>query len=207
MPGHVVNATASAPAICRCSLFNVLFSGIGLTGAGRGVICPVAMLYATEHHLVECMANITIIGPGAIGGTVAAWLAQDSRPESPDFKTEIWKKLCFNSAGALSSILLKGAVISRHEAVAQTMWGIVRECLAVALAEGARLDESVVENVVSGYGAAPADSVNSMHADRIAGRPMEIDARNGVIVRLGQKHGIPTPLNALCVGLLEAAQA
>jgi len=35
---------------------------------------------------------------------------------------------------------------------------------------------------------------------------MEIDARNGVIVRLGGKHGIPTPLNALCVGLLEAAQ-
>src|SRR6266702_7446337 len=29
--------------------------------------------------LWECMANITIIGPGAIGGTVAAWLAQDSR--------------------------------------------------------------------------------------------------------------------------------
>jgi len=126
--------------------------------------------------------------------------------DSPDFKTEIWKKLCHNSAGALSAILLKGAVISRHEAVAQVMRGIVRECLAVGLAEGARLDESVVENVVSGYRAAPADSVNSMHADRIAGRPMEIDARNGVIVRLGGKHGIPTPLNALCVGLLEAAQ-
>jgi 2-dehydropantoate 2-reductase len=46
-----------------------------------------------------------------------------------------------------------------------------------------------------------------MYADRIAGRSMEIDARNGVIVRLGRKHGIPTPLNILLVGLLEAAQA
>jgi 2-dehydropantoate 2-reductase len=125
---------------------------------------------------------------------------------SPDFKTEVWKKLCFNSAGALSAILLKGAVISRHEAVAQIMRGIVRECLAVGLAEGARLDDSVVENVVSGYQAAPPDSVNSMHADRIAGRPMEIEARNGVIVRLGRKYGIPTPLNALFVDLLEAVQ-
>jgi 2-dehydropantoate 2-reductase len=126
--------------------------------------------------------------------------------ETPDFKTEVWKKLCFNSAGALSAVLLKGAAISRHEGVAQIMRGVVRECLAVGLAEGARLDESVVENVVRGYQAAPADSVNSMHADRIAGRSMEIEARNGILVRLGRKHGIPTPINALIVSLLEAAQ-
>jgi 2-dehydropantoate 2-reductase len=68
------------------------------------------------------------------------------------------------------------------------------------------MDDSVVESVLSGYRAAPPDSVNSMHADRIAGRPMEIEARNGVIVRVGRKHGIPTPLNALFVELLEAAQ-
>ena len=126
--------------------------------------------------------------------------------ETPDFKTEVWRKLCFNSAGALSAVLLKGAAISRHEGAAQIMRGVVRECLAVGLAEGARLDESVVESVVRGYQAAPADSVNSMHADRIAGRPMEIDARNGIIVRLGRTHGIPTPLNSLIVSLLEAAQ-
>jgi 2-dehydropantoate 2-reductase len=35
---------------------------------------------------------------------------------------------------------------------------------------------------------------------------MEIDARNGVIVRLGNKHGIPAPLNQMIVWLLEAAQ-
>ena len=32
---------------------------------------------------------------------------------------------------------------------------------------------------------------------------MEIDARNGVIVRLGRKHGIPTPYNQMAVALLE----
>jgi len=50
------------------------------------------------------------------------------------------------------------------------------------------------------------DGENSMLADRRAGRPMEIDARNDVIVRLGRKHGIATPMNALLVALLEAAQ-
>jgi 2-dehydropantoate 2-reductase len=43
-----------------------------------------------------------------------------------------------------------------------------------------------------------------MLADRRAGRPMEIDARNGVIVRYGREHGIPTPMNALMVAMLEA---
>jgi 2-dehydropantoate 2-reductase len=36
---------------------------------------------------------------------------------------------------------------------------------------------------------------------------MEIDARNGVIVRMGKKHGIPTPANAMTVALLRAMTA
>jgi 2-dehydropantoate 2-reductase len=66
------------------------------------------------------------------------------------------------------------------------------------------LDIDVAEAVLGNYRAAPADSINSLHADRMAGRPMEIDARNGVIVRLGKKHGIPTPCNEMAVALLGA---
>jgi 2-dehydropantoate 2-reductase len=33
---------------------------------------------------------------------------------------------------------------------------------------------------------------------------MEVDVRNGVIVRLGRKHGISTPANCMAVALLEA---
>jgi 2-dehydropantoate 2-reductase len=126
--------------------------------------------------------------------------------DTPDFRTEVWKKLCYNSAGALSAVLLKGPAIARHEGVVQIMYGIVQECIAVGRAEGARLADSVADDVISGYQAAPADSVNSMHADRIAGRLMEVDARNGVIVRLGRKHRIATPLNGMIVDLLQAAQ-
>ncbi|MNY76046.1 2-dehydropantoate 2-reductase [compost metagenome] len=48
-------------------------------------------------------------------------------------------------------------------------------------------------------------SGGSLHADRLAGHPMEIDARNGVIVRLGRKHAIPTPMNTVLVTLLTAS--
>jgi 2-dehydropantoate 2-reductase len=34
---------------------------------------------------------------------------------------------------------------------------------------------------------------------------MELDARNGVIVRKGAAHGIETPANAMIVALLNAA--
>jgi 2-dehydropantoate 2-reductase len=61
-------------------------------------------------------------------------------------------------------------------------------------------------DIVDGARSAPPDAENSMVADRRAGRAMEIDARNGVIVRLGRKHGIATPMNALMVALLEAVQ-
>ena len=40
----------------------------------------------------------------------------------------------------------------------------------------------------------------------LPGQLMEIDARNGVIVRLGRKHRIATPLNQMIVDLLHAAQ-
>ena len=75
--------------------------------------------------------------------------------------------------------------------------GIVRECLAVGRAEGARLDDAIVEQVVEGARKAPPDSLNSLIADRMAGRPMEIDARNGAVVRFGRKHGIPTLFDML----------
>ena len=150
-----------------------------------------------------------LVVPGGANG--AAFLALfkhanfDAR-ETDDFVSAVWRKLCLNSAGAVSAVLLKPAVISHHEGVAEIMRTIVRECVAVGRAEGATLEDSIPDDIVAGARRAPPQTENSMVADRRAGRPMEIDARNGVIVRFGRKHGIPAPMNALMVALLEAAQ-
>jgi ketopantoate reductase len=45
--------------------------------------------------------------------------------------------------------------------------------------------------------------INSIHADRLAGRPTEIDARNGAVVRIGKSHGIDAPMNRLLVTLIK----
>lgn len=123
---------------------------------------------------------------------------------TPDLKSAVWRKLCNNSAGVINALLLRPTEAFRDEAVAQLFKAMVRECMAVGRAEGAVLEDDLPEQILAGQLAAPPDSMNSIHADRAAGRPMELDARNGVVVRFGRKHGIPTPHNEMAVALLAA---
>ena len=69
-----------------------------------------------------------------------------------------------------------------------------------------RIDELLEEKLINKYLNNPTNSINSLHADRLAGRPMEIDARNGAVVRIGQKHGIATPMNQFVTLILNMAQ-
>jgi 2-dehydropantoate 2-reductase len=121
-----------------------------------------------------------------------------------DFTTAAWWKLCINSVGALNALTVKPAGVLREEAMGRVAMEMVAECVAVGRAEGAHLDDNLPEQVIAMYRAQPADSVNSLLADRLAGRQMESDARNGAIVRKGEKHGIATPMNRMAVALLQA---
>jgi 2-dehydropantoate 2-reductase len=123
-----------------------------------------------------------------------------------DFTTAMWWKLCFNSVGALNALAMKPAGLLREETMARVAVAMAAECVAVGRAEGARLSDSLPGEIVAKYRNQPPDSVNSLLADRRAGRRTEWDARNGAIVRKGEKHGIDTPLNRMAAALLEAAE-
>lgn len=148
-----------------------------------------------------------LVPDGAAGAAFAALFAHTPIAVSTtaDFRAAAWKKLALNCAGAVNALTLKPAGVARREPVAEIMRALVGECVAVGRAEGADLPSDLPQTVVEGYRAGPPDGINSLHADRAAGRPMELDARNGVIVRLGARHGIATPVNAMMVALLEAA--
>ncbi len=124
-----------------------------------------------------------------------------------DFRSQAWRKLVVNSAGAVSALTMKPAGIARDEAIGGIMLALMRECLAVGRAEGAVLEDSLPEEMLAGYRSGPPDSINSLLADRLAGRRLETDARNGAVVRIGRRHGIDTPVNAMIVTLLEAASS
>ncbi len=124
-----------------------------------------------------------------------------------DFATALWRKLAINSAGVVSAVVMRPAEVAHDEGIATLMRGLVAECIAVGRAEGATLGDDLGDAVVGHYRGMPGDSINSLHVDRIAGRPTEIDARSRVVERIGARHGIPAPLNALMATLVEAASA
>jgi len=145
-----------------------------------------------------------VVETGAAGSAFAQLFTGSKADvqQTGDFLTAAWRKLVFNSAGAVCALTGEPAGVLHDAALGALAAGISAECAAVARAEGAQLEEDIAQRVLEGYRAQPADSVNSLLADRLAGRPMEIDARNGVIVRLGDRHGIATPLNRMAVALL-----
>jgi len=121
-----------------------------------------------------------------------------------NFATAAWWKLSINCVGALNALTLKPARVLREEPMTELARAMVEECAAVGRAEGAQLETNIADQVMTLYRAHPPEAVNSLLADRLAGRRMEIDARNGVILRRGEKHGIATPLNRMAVTLLKA---
>lgn len=122
-----------------------------------------------------------------------------------DWLTAAWAKLAINCAGAVNALTLKPSGVVADPAIAELMRGLVRECIAAGRAEGARLPDSLADEVVEGSRAGPADSINSILADRLAGRSTEADARNGVIARLGARHGIDAPLNRMAAAIIGAS--
>lgn len=126
---------------------------------------------------------------------------------TPDFTTVAWRKLAINSSGIIGTLIDKPFAIAQDEGVADAIRVLVGECRDVGRAEGADLPETLPDEIVAYYRAQAPELRNSMHNDRLAGRPMELDARDGVIVRLGEKHGIATPAHRMLVALLRAACA
>ena len=124
----------------------------------------------------------------------------------PDFLSRAWVKLCGNCGAIVPTLTLRATGPVWSGELEAIMRGLAEECAAVGRAEGAIVPQSVVDEVVENARSSAEGSIaGSLHADRLAGHQMEVDARNGVIVRLGQKHGIPTPMNRVLVTLLEAS--
>ena len=122
-----------------------------------------------------------------------------------DFTTVAWRKLLQNAVAGLMVLTGRRAGMFAREEITALGLAYLRECLQVARAEGAVLSDSVPEEIIAGFHRAPADLSTSILIDRLNGRPLEWDIRNGVVQRRGRQHGIPTPLSDIIVPLLAAA--
>lgn len=71
---------------------------------------------------------------------------------------------------------------------------IMQELFAISEAEGVGLYDGIIDDMLKYGGSLPAGSTSSMNSDYLAGRRTEVETLIGVVVRLSQKHGIPTPV-------------
>jgi 2-dehydropantoate 2-reductase len=136
----------------------------------------------------------SVVGPG---GLVVRGVA--------DMKTASWQKLLGNLvANAITTLTTRRIPVMQEPGIEDLARGLLLEALQVGRAEGARLSDSDVESVLAGTGRYGADTGSSMLYDRLAGRPLEHQYLTGEVVRRGNAHGIPVPLNSAVLALLEA---
>jgi 2-dehydropantoate 2-reductase len=124
---------------------------------------------------------------------------------APDFTTAAWRKLLTNAIAGLMVLTGRRAGMFHRDDVAALSRRYLAECLAVARAEGADLDDDTVDELVEMFTRAPVDMGTSMLADRQAGRPLEWKIRNRVVLRKAREHGLPAPISEVLVPLFAAA--
>ncbi|WP_377274475.1 ketopantoate reductase family protein [Peterkaempfera sp. SMS 1(5)a] len=119
-----------------------------------------------------------------------------------DESAMLWDKLAFLAPFALLTTRHQtdvGTVRSLHRPELLT---VLDEIAAVARAAGAPV---TAEGLLSFFDRVPETMKSSMQRDAEVGRPLELDAIGGAVLRAAAAHGIPTPATARLVA--EVAQS
>jgi 2-dehydropantoate 2-reductase len=106
-----------------------------------------------------------------------------------DEVTMLWSKLCFLAPFALATTASGGplGVVRSDPGWWTRLEGCVKETCAVGVAEGAKVAPEPILATLEG---APEGFRSSMQKDVAAGRPPELEAIAGPILRGGTEHGI-----------------
>lgn len=122
---------------------------------------------------------------------------------SPEFPTLIWRKLLINAvANPITTLTLQRQAVLRRPDIQELCFAILAEAVAVGRAEGVQLDNDEPQRAMATLFTFAGELGTSMYFDRLAGRPLEVDALTGAIVAAGERHGIATPLNRALLALL-----
>lgn len=120
-----------------------------------------------------------------------------------DFKTKQWQKLIESaSLGALLALSGETCWILEDEKVMALYGQLIEEAIQVAQKDGALIYTSFKMQLIEKAKKYPPEKGSSMLTDKLNGRPIEINAKSGVISRLGKAYGIATPLHDFASVLL-----
>ncbi|MDR6973586.1 2-dehydropantoate 2-reductase [Streptomyces sp. 3330] len=114
----------------------------------------------------------------------------------PDETAALWAKMAFLAPLALLTArygLPLGEVRTRHRG---ELTALVEETAAVSRACGAPADPA---GALARYDSFAPGTKSSMQRDAEAGRPLELDAIGGGLLRAAERHGVPVPVAARLV--------
>ena len=110
---------------------------------------------------------------------------------------EIWTKFLFittiSGMGALTRATIGEMMAS--EQIKNWLYQTANEIIAIASANGIKLPNDIVEKQFKIIKAQPYNTTTSLQRDVMAGKPSELEAQNGTIVKMGKDLGIETPIN------------
>jgi len=189
----------------------------------NGVEAPsqlVAVLGA--QHVLGGLAKIIsfIVGPGHIRHAGAepyvAFGELDNRPSKrgerlrqafvragikveipPDIHVALWAKFLFvvswGGVGAVTRAPI--GVLRSVPETRQVLEQAMHEIFAVARAREIALPEDIIGKTMAFVDSLPPGGTTSLQRDIMEGKPSELAAWNGAVVRLGQEVGVATPLH------------
>ncbi len=116
-----------------------------------------------------------------------------------DETAALWAKMSFLAPMALLTTrhgVPLGEVRTRHR---DELTALVEETAAISRACGGPADPA---QALARYDTFPPSMKSSMQRDAEAGRPLELDAIGGALLRAADRHGIPAPVTERVVGEL-----
>ncbi len=112
-----------------------------------------------------------------------------------DIRAAMWRKFMFIAAiSGVGAVTRQPIGITRR--VPETRRMLVRaleEVALVAAARGVNLAAGIVQEIMVFIDSLPSDVTASMQRDLMDGRPSELEAQNGAVVRMGREAGVETP--------------
>ena len=122
-----------------------------------------------------------------------------------DIQKTLWTKFVFIAmmAGLTSLAREEMAQLMPRPEWRQLIIACMQEIAIVGRATGVNLEPAVVEQTLAYIEGSLEEVHASMHSDIVAGRPLELEALTGAVVRSGKAAGVSTPINDVIYAMLK----
>ena len=114
--------------------------------------------------------------------------------EDEQFKTQQWKKIIESSSlGSVQSLQKETCKIFKEEIHLQGYLELVKEGIQIARAEGIVLESSFEDELKYKLKQYPDEKGSSMLSDILSNKPIELDAKIGILAKIAKKHNLNIP--------------